>query len=457
MLSRGPTRPRAVASLCNQEWKLAMAERSTRTPFEVTAAPFFSSSKTPLPKSRPLYDGEYPFRPLRRGRDYYFRSLRPNKFASCDPSRPEHGLENWLAESMKINDETKQRHPKEDDANLQPSEQDYPLDLDFPIGLPPELQAFLASQHAQPEPEQNIPPPEPEQPPETEPPLALDHPPDRLHPAVLILTGAPTSLSYTDFWRIASQGSHLDGWVKGLDEVHRIIDPRTGTTRGQYFLIFDTHLAAEEYATEIVQRRRDARSSNNPPSPSSPTPTTTPRAFTLMPPSITLSFRIYPLSKIMTLADGLQTTTRWKPHVDMPASIFSHLARLRTQDAEPATHPHSLLLRLHGGRLSEGQVLESLAKHLDRRVSIDRQKLVGLSRYRSELSDGTADGVPAVDVPAAAQKWVYTRFVLQFDDAVEMDRFVRIVHKREVPVVERLGKLDRGGRTVMMDCTKLSM
>ena len=70
-------------------------------------------------------------------------------------------------------------------------------------------------------------------------------------PTVLILSPLPRSLIPSDFYRLAPQGAHVDGWARGLTKVIQARHPYTHEPREQYFLIFDTRSAASAYLENI--------------------------------------------------------------------------------------------------------------------------------------------------------------------------------------------------------------
>lgn len=95
-------------------------------------------------------------------------------------------------------------------------------------------------------------------------------------PAVLDISPLPPSLLDTDFQRLASPGHHVDGWTGGLVKVLPSLHPSTKDHQGQYFLFFDTLLAARSYADNLLNSATTTSLSNPPPppqaSPSSPPP-----------------------------------------------------------------------------------------------------------------------------------------------------------------------------------------
>ncbi|KAK4165954.1 hypothetical protein QBC43DRAFT_314592 [Cladorrhinum sp. PSN259] len=70
-------------------------------------------------------------------------------------------------------------------------------------------------------------------------------------PSVLLLSPLPRSLLPSDFFRIAPQGHHVDGWAKGLQKVIQARHPHTHEPREQYFLIFENRTSAQAYLNHI--------------------------------------------------------------------------------------------------------------------------------------------------------------------------------------------------------------
>ncbi len=91
-------------------------------------------------------------------------------------------------------------------------------------------------------------------PPRTSPPPPSSRAPTstmRASATVLILASTTATLAPSDFYRIAPQGQHVEGWTGGLLKVLQARDTATLEPRGRYTLLFDSAAAAQAYADRI--------------------------------------------------------------------------------------------------------------------------------------------------------------------------------------------------------------
>ncbi|KAK3390414.1 hypothetical protein B0H63DRAFT_507761 [Podospora didyma] len=70
-------------------------------------------------------------------------------------------------------------------------------------------------------------------------------------PTVIVLNSASRSLLESDFYRLAPQGQHVDGWAGGIVKVVQARSKATKEPLGQYFIFFDTRAAAMAYSKEV--------------------------------------------------------------------------------------------------------------------------------------------------------------------------------------------------------------
>jgi len=306
----------------------------------------------------------------------------------------------------------------------------------------------------------------------------------KLGPHVLVFSGASPSLVYSDFSRVANQGSHLDDWVKGLGHVHRSVNPLTGEPRGEYFLFFDTKEAAMEYAGNIIHRNHTANrkakeliSANRkakelrslprvlispaaaetatPPTSSTATPASSPPSqveedescvFTLIPPGVTLSFKVLPLSQVLSHARAERHRLQSRqdsssPHPQLiPDGLIEYIERTQTvTDSTAPTPPqHRMLLCVEGGRMARDYLLKTVAK-LSLRPPPLKDNVQGIPRYQMKVE---REGVRSF--------FAYSRFIVDFPEASDMEHFVRSFHLREIPH-------DGLEHNVTLKCTRLSI
>ncbi|KAK1759394.1 hypothetical protein QBC47DRAFT_410148 [Echria macrotheca] len=76
---------------------------------------------------------------------------------------------------------------------------------------------------------------------------------------ILVINSASPNLLESDFYRLANQGRHVDGWAVGISKVTQARHPITMENQGQYFLFFETRAAATAYAEKLRTRAYEAR------------------------------------------------------------------------------------------------------------------------------------------------------------------------------------------------------
>ncbi|KAK4217838.1 hypothetical protein QBC37DRAFT_414055 [Rhypophila decipiens] len=75
----------------------------------------------------------------------------------------------------------------------------------------------------------------------------------------LVLQSASIFLVESDFYRLASQGRHVDGWVHGLSRVIQARSPVTLQPQGKYFLFFDKAASAQAYLQNVLELHAKVR------------------------------------------------------------------------------------------------------------------------------------------------------------------------------------------------------
>ncbi|KAK4450132.1 hypothetical protein QBC34DRAFT_82730 [Podospora aff. communis PSN243] len=268
--------------------------------------------------------------------------------------------------------------------------------------------------------------------------------------AVLVFSGAPTSLTFADFSRLAGQGTHLDGWAQGLDHVHRAIDPRTGDPRGLYYLFFDTAALALEYATKLI----------------TPLPQSTPECqqFPFLPPGMKPNFKVLGLDQVFTIFDNIRGRATAPPG---QSTFYPHLMTLRGPkviDERASTRPR-VLITAQGGRLTVSQISEALQELLAGRVMFRPGKLSHWPKL-AEMKDFDIKDVViewedarGTMAPKAFEKWrtdgewVNTRWVAAVHDVANMERLVRLVNQRVIEVDGPAGTKKK----VLLKCKKLTV
>ncbi|KAK4204198.1 hypothetical protein QBC40DRAFT_345766 [Triangularia verruculosa] len=292
-------------------------------------------------------------------------------------------------------------------------------------------------------------------------------------PTVLILS-APRDLQESDFYRVAPQGQHVQGWTSGPDKVIQLRSQTHLTPLELYYLFFPSRASATYYLSLLKQQHSHSRSlllshlSSSPLSrPSSPIP------YSLIPPTTpTIPSTLHPVSSL---------TSHYFTH-HLPQSPLPPSSRLL-----PLLHPLSphlsfppidfpqqnfVLLRLTNGKLPPRSLYHFL--HLDTlqnrnrlpwalltREQQKKYKILQLSplpatRSYVKLPEGytqkqqqqqqqqqqgqegeegeetTQIKLKPSDLGEKGELKVYSRFLLGFEHPAEAKRFARCWHKKEL-------------------------
>ncbi|KAK0619800.1 hypothetical protein B0T14DRAFT_519907 [Immersiella caudata] len=379
-------------------------------------------------------------------------------------------LRQWLEGDEIKHKPLQQKRKQQKSMELKPNNDAF---YDYPIGVPRELRAWIQSDTSAPPNDLTIEPLLPDaplEPPSSTPsfdsnpesqsqsksksqsklfriltprkipsPIPGSHPSTTQEPAgprhILILSGASPTLTYSDFSRIASQGTLLDGWVQGLDHVHRATDPRTGAPRGHYFLFFDTLASARAYESTLTTLHA----------------TSSPH-FTLLPPGLPLHVKILPLEQVFAMFRILRGPTGAPAG---PSTFYSHLQFLMDpRMSEGGMRYPRVLVTLHGGSLSKAQMFTAVKDALAKRAGF-RKRLVGITEFATWETVVAAKTTKGRGVRMVEEnQWVNSRYVVAFEDVASMERFMRLVHQREVEVDLLLGK---GKKKLLMRCERLTV
>ncbi|KAG8167041.1 hypothetical protein KVR01_002730 [Diaporthe batatas] len=308
------------------------------------------------------------------------------------------------------------------------------------------------------------------------------------HSTVVVISGTSPSLMDTDFYRIAPEGKHVEGWAGGLAKVIQAHDSISYDPLGQYYLMFYSQPSALAYVSEVrrlheLSRRllhapgdsgREVAKGSLDQAPALPQPFLTDeeraavRSFTLFPPHIRphISVRLWntqlveELAAKSNIADVLPTL---RPEASTPARVLLKLTSPDGQHGEGqgglTTDELWLTLRDDGRERSAPWVLANLSEGImpvRPRFMSERYKITvkaepvpvplelgdGEDDYVGDASHGAAggpvvgpsppprkgaDGSPAVD-----RNERFRRFVLTFTQPAIARRFVRCWHKRVV-------------------------
>lgn len=259
-------------------------------------------------------------------------------------------------------------------------------------------------------------------------------------PAVLDISPLPPSLLDTDFQRLASPGHHVDGWTGGLVKVLPSLHPSTKDHQGQYFLFFDTLLAARSYADNLLNSTTTTSLSNPPPSPTS---------LTLLPPNLPRP-RIHILSSThlkSLLRRFYPPPGEARPPSNLaprPENLHASVFHPERDDALAAR----VRVRLVGSWITAATLRAAIARDgRERGLAwgvVEGDGVVALAGSgawveRGMFSVGGGAGVEAGGVGSKVR--AYDRFVVTFEEAGEARRFVRGWHGREM--------LDRRNERVM--------
>lgn len=253
-------------------------------------------------------------------------------------------------------------------------------------------------------------------------------------PAVLDISPLPPSLLDTDFQRLASPGHHVDGWTGGLVKVLPSLHPSTKDHQGQYFLFFDTLLAARSYADNLLN---SATTSN----PSNPSP------LTLLPPSLPRP-RIHILSSThlkSLLRRFYPPPGAARPPSNLaprPENLHASVFHPERDDALAAR----VRVRLIGSRITAATLRAAIARDGRERglpwgVVEGGEGVAALAGSGAWVERGMFAAGPGVEGGVGSKVRAYDRFVVTFEEAGEARRFVRGWHGREM--------LDRRNERVM--------
>ncbi|KAK3687637.1 hypothetical protein B0T22DRAFT_457693 [Podospora appendiculata] len=311
--------------------------------------------------------------------------------------------------------------------------------------------------------------------------------------AVLVLNSAPKSLMESDFYRIAHQGLHVDGWVRGLVKVAQARSPATQEPRGQYFLFFDSRDAALSYSDKLERLHKLSRvalpaawksdcitgaslDGNTNAAGGVDTPTDAPglKTYTLLPPNANLCSSIWSADDIrphmfekqspkLPAADPKSPGPKNRAQSTPPdARLLEHLLHHQGGiSSDPDTARHNVLIRLYGSKITTGALRHAIDAdgrernlpwklgHHDsagiRSESADKA-IRGLEASRSEIkwgmiqnmnpdAPGEDDGVFHYNGEGQGKGKAHSgfgRFVVSFSEPGEARRFVRAWHMREL-------------------------
>ncbi|ROW16642.1 hypothetical protein VPNG_01729 [Cytospora leucostoma] len=167
------------------------------------------------------------------------------------------------------------------------------------------------------------------------------------HSTVVVISGTSPSLIETDFFRIAPEGQHVEGWAGGLVKVVQARDSITFEPLGQYYLMFHSRPSALAYVDEVrrlhaLSRRllhapaasgREVAKGPLDQAPASPQPFLTDeeqaavRSFTLLSPSLppNISVRLWNTRLVQDIAarsDIADVVETLRPEAATPAKVL---------------------------------------------------------------------------------------------------------------------------------------
>ncbi|GAB1318873.1 hypothetical protein MFIFM68171_09083 [Madurella fahalii] len=317
-------------------------------------------------------------------------------------------------------------------------------------------------------------------------------------PVVVVLQNAPRSLLETDFYRLARQGQHVDGWAAGITQVIQARSAITGELKGQYYLFFESRAAAEAYldkvdslyllAAESVSHsfpdcHLQARQQRQP-EPAAPQPPpelplgidpasdrdAALRSWTIVPPAAPLRYTVLTLEELedhlkkavaVVTADGYKTQS--KKGADFLASPIvpqrlrqqlaraAQLAPLLTlpADASSESNNSQVLLHLTGSKIPKPALYRAI-----RNDELRRNLKWRMQRYEGGQGEKDSYLVTALQPSGSKIEWGrkdlnkkpselpkigFSRFILSFLEEAEARRFVRAWHRRDM-VDERTGR-----------------
>lgn len=298
------------------------------------------------------------------------------------------------------------------------------------------------------------------------------------HSTVVVISGTSPSLMDTDFYRIAPEGQHVEGWAGGLIKVIQAHDSISYEPLGQYYLMFHSRPSALAYVDEVLRLHELSRRMLHAPAgsgrevakgpldqaPASPQPFLTDeeraavRSFTLCSPHITpsISVRMWntalvnELAAKSNIADVLPTL---RPEGSTPARVLLKLTSPDGQHGEGqgglTADELWLTLRDDGRERNAPWVLANLSEGImpvkPKFISEHYKITVKAEPVPVPLElgddDEAADGLPSPPPPRQDGKTGdagvdrnerFRRFVLTFTQPAIARRFVRCWHKRVV-------------------------
>lgn len=307
------------------------------------------------------------------------------------------------------------------------------------------------------------------------------------HSTVVVMSGTSPSLIDTDFYRIAPEGQHVEGWAGGLLKVIQARDSISYEPLGQYYLMFHSRPSALAYVDEVRRLHDLSRKLLHAPAdsgrevakgaldqaPTTPQPFLSSeekaavRSFTLYSPNITpnISVRMWntklvaELAAKSTIADILPTL---RPEGSTPARV---LLKLTSPDGKHGEGRGGLTadelwltLRDDGRERSAPWVLVNLSEGImpvkPRFISehykitvraepvpvpLELDELDELDGHGGEPvvgplapKDSGKDGEESSLAASVDRSERFNRFVLTFTQPAIARRFVRCWHKRVV-------------------------
>lgn len=307
------------------------------------------------------------------------------------------------------------------------------------------------------------------------------------HSTVVVISGTSPSLMDTDFYRIAPEGKHLEGWAGGLVKVIQAHDSISYEPLGQYYLMFYSRPSALAYVNEVRRLHELSRKSLHAPgdsgrevakgsldrAPVSPQPFLTDkeraavRSFTLFSPHIRphISVRMWNTELILELAaksNIADVLPALQPEAHTPARVLLKLTSPDGQHGEGrgglTTDELWLTLRDDGRERSAPWALANLSEGImpvkprfiseHYKITIkaepvpvplelggDEDDYVGDASRRAGGPVFAPSPPPHKDAagnPDVDRNERFRRFVLTFTQPAVARRFVRCWHKRVV-------------------------
>lgn len=304
------------------------------------------------------------------------------------------------------------------------------------------------------------------------------------HSTVVVISGTSPSLMDTDFYRIAPEGQHVEGWAGGLVKVIQARDAISFEPLGQYYLMFHSRPSALAYVNEVWRLHELSRKMLHAPAdsgrevakgpldqaPASPQPFLTDeeraavRSFTLCSPHITpyISVRMWntrlvrKLAAKSNIADILPTL---RPEGATPARVLLKLTSPDRQHGEGqgglTADELWLTLRDDGRERSAPWVLANLSEGImpvKPKFLSERHKKITVKAEPvpvplelgddDDIVDDDGSGPVAGPPPphhkdnngdaGVDKNERFRRFVLTFTQPAIARRFVRCWHKRVV-------------------------